>query len=203
MKVTKKKCKGTGNCKGRGCGSETYNRRYGLCNSCFAKWLYQTPEGLEKVLKAQLKATKPRRDLELATKLHKDRVGLTTLIKSVVTVCHEYIRLRDKYKPCISCGTSWNTGFQAGHYKKAEKFTTIKLHEHNINGQCQQCNLRKDGNESEYALNLPKRIGEYNFKELTRLAELDHSIDFHWEREKLKEVRVYYKEKINVLKQLE
>ena len=174
---------------------------YGFDCGCYAKWLYTSEEGLKLVNKTALKVSKPRVDLEKATKTHKDSIGLTTLIKGVVKVCHEYIRLRDKFKPCISCGTSWNSDFQAGHFKKAEKFTTIKLHEHNINGQCTQCNIRKDGNESEYSVRLPDRIGLDNYNELVRLADLDHSVDFHWCREELKKTRKYYQTKLKALKQ--
>jgi len=199
--IKEKKCKGTGKAKGWGCDSLTdvRKRKYGLCMSCYATWLYSSEDGLKMVESAKLKATKPRIELEKATKDTKDRIGLTSLIKSVVNVCHKYIRARDKGKPCISCLTSWNKDFQAGHFKKAELFTSIKLHEHNINGQCQQCNLRKDGNESEYSINLPKRIGQDNYKELVRLAELDHSLNFKWDREELKKIRTEYNNKIKNL----
>lgn len=183
-------------------GIKTYKAKYGLGFSCgcYADWLFNSKKGQELIAKATLKAVSPRLELEKETKIHKNRIGLTSLIKSVVTVCHQYIRLRDKYKPCISCGTSWNKDFQAGHFKKAELFSTIKLHEHNINGQCQQCNLRKDGNEAEYSIRLPNRIGKTNYDELVRLANLDHSIDFQWDREKLKEIRKEYQRKIKELK---
>jgi len=202
--IKTKPCKGTGKAKGYGCNKDVRAeyRKYGLgISCCYADWLFNSDEGKIKVKNAVIKASKPRKDLEQATKIHKDRKGLTTLIKSVVKVCHEYIRLRDKFKPCISCGTSWNSDFQAGHFKKAEKFTTIKLHEHNINGQCQQCNLRKDGNESEYSIRLPERIGKENYKELVRLADLDHSVNFHWDREELNKVRKEYQIKLKQLKQ--
>jgi hypothetical protein len=200
--ITHKKCKGENKALGFGCSKiiDVKFRKYGLCISCYSNWLLNSDKGKEMIAKATLKSTKPRIDLERATKIHKEQIGLTTLIKSVVKVCHEYIRVRDKFKPCISCGASWNKNFQAGHFKKAEKFTTIKLNEYNINGQCTQCNLRKDGNESEYSIRLPDRIGEDSYKELVRLAELDHSIDFHWCRIKLKETRTYYNLKLKELK---
>ena len=200
---THKECKGLGKALGYGCGElvDVRFRKYGIgTKCCYANWLYSSEEGKAMIEKATLKATAPRKELEKATKTHKDSIGLTTLIKGVVKVCHEYIRLRDKFKPCVSCGTSWNSDFQAGHFKKAELFTTIKLHEHNINGQCQQCNLRKDGNEAEYSIRLPKRIGEENYKELVRLAELDHSSGFKWDREELKKIRKYYQTKLKQLK---
>lgn len=203
--IQQKKCKGQGKAIGFGCYKiiDVRFRKYGLCTSCYSSWLLNSDTGKQMIANATFKASKPRIDLEQATKTHKEQIGLTTLIKTVVKVCHEYIRLRDKFKSCISCGTSWSKNFQAGHFKKAEKFTTIKLNEYNINGQCQQCNLRKDGNESEYSIRLPDRIGQEQYKELVRLAELDHSIDFHWSREELKKIRTYYNLKLKELKRHE
>ena len=199
---THKPCKGNGKAKGFGCGSliDVRFRKYGICMSCYANWLYNSTYGKEMIKRATLKATGPRKELEKATIEKKQRTGLTTLIKSVVNVCHEYIRLRDKHKPCISCGTSWHKDFQAGHFKKAELFTTIKLNEYNINGQCPQCNLRKDGNEANYSIRLPVRIGQLQYDQLVQLAELDHAAGFKWDREDLKETRNYYKLKLKNLK---
>ncbi len=126
----------------------------------------------------------------------KDRKKLTTLLKSVKNTCHEYIRLRDKGKPCISCGTQWHQEFQAGHFYKAETFSTIKFNELNIHGQCVQCNIRKDGNNSEYTVRLPDRIGFKDFEHLNYLASIDKKTNFKWERENLIEIRKYYRGKI-------
>lgn len=208
MKNNTKICRGTGKAIGYGCKNQVPiarfnqpNRVYGLGKSCgcYANWLLNTPEGIIKLSNATLTATKPRTELERAIKEKKERNGLTTLVNSTVKVCHEFIRLRDRHKPCISCGTSWHKGFHAGHFKKAELFTTIKLDEFNINGQCPQCNLRKDGNEAEYALRLPLRIGQDNYDELIRLSELDHSINFKWDREVLKNIRSYYRKELKIL----
>ncbi len=108
--------------------------------------------------------------------------------------------MRDKGKPCISCGTPWHQDFQAGHFYKAELFSTIKFHELNIHGQCVQCNIRKEGNESEYRVNLPQRIGKENFDHLNHLAVIDKKTDFKWDRETLLEIRKYYRKKIKKLK---
>lgn len=83
--------------------------------------------------------------------------------------------------------------FQAGHYFKSELFSTIRFHEWNINGQCEQCNMRKDGNVNNYALRLPDRIGQENFNELTRLASLEKKTDHKWDREWIREKNDYYK----------
>lgn len=148
------------------------------------------------------KETKEKNDMDLKVlaKERKERIGLTTLLESVKTMCHTYIKLRDKNKPCISCGTQWHKDFHAGHFYKAELFSSLKFHENNIHGQCVQCNLRKEGNLNDYQLNLPERIGYNNYEVLKVKAGLDKKLNFKWNREVLKDLRNYYKIKIKQLK---
>jgi len=201
MKVKQKKCSGTRKAKGHGCGKVGYPFKYGLGTCCYPKWLYSTPEGLKCVEAASIKATSDRTGLERMEKEITEHRNINTVISSLATRVHKYIRLRDRYKPCISCGTHWNIDFQAGHYYKAELYPSIKFNEFNISGQCRQCNLRKDGNFDGYTTNLPNRIGNIEFDQLVVLAELEKKEDFKWNREKLKEIREYYKEKAKELKE--
>lgn len=198
-----KPCKGTGNAKGYGCGKQTLHRVYGLGKmcGCYSDWLLNSEAGKIKLQKSILKASKPRRELEKAEKERKHRNGLGTLLKNVRNVCHQYIRERDKYKPCISCGEPWNERHQAGHFYKAELFSKLKFNEYNINGQCEGCNIRKDGNESQYRVNLPNRIGLEKYRELEHLASLEKKTDHKWEREALIEIRKYYKQKLKKITQ--
>ena len=201
MKVKKKICKGSGKAKGfESCGELKYRHRYGLCSSCFAKWLYGTPEGLIVLEKAAIKATSDRRGLEQMEAEIKDRQSLSSLILSLITVFHEYIRLRDKYKPCAACGTAWHNGFQASHYYKADTFPSLRFHEFNVHGGCVLCNCRKDGNLSEYAVRLPNIIGQEEFDKLVVMADLEKKTDFKWDREELKRLRIHYRKKLNELK---
>jgi len=196
-----KPCKGTGLAKGYGCSKPTKYRVYGLGKmcGCYSDWLLNSENGKIKLDKAMFHSSQTRRDFEKAEKEHKESKGLPALLVNVRTVCHTYIKLRDKGKPCISCGTPWNKYFQAGHYFKAETFSTIEYNELNISGQCQLCNLRKNGNFGDYSLRLPKRIGQEKFDEITQLAEIDKKINHKWDREKLKEIRKYYQTKIKEL----
>ena len=200
MKVKQKKCKGTGQATGFGCGELKDIFRYGLCISCYPKWLYNTPEGLLKIERATIKAKAPRLELEQLVKEDKERKSIGTLLKQLEKVCHEYIRLRDKYKPCISCGAPWQHNFQAGHFYKAELFPSIRFNEFNISGQCTQCNLRKDGNWSGYSLNLPIIIGQDKYEELAFLANQEKKTDFKWDRSEIKELITYYRSKLKELK---
>ena len=116
--------------------------------------------------------------------------GLRWSIERTVQVVHEYVKLRDKLKPCISCGTQWHLDFQAGHYFKAELFSSLKFYLMNIHGQCVQCNGYLEGNLNQYGLNLPERIGQDTFNELIELADGDKKQDFKWDKDTLKSIRV-------------
>lgn len=200
VKIKQKKCKGTSAVSVKGCGTLSYWRKYGLCKKCYTDWLLNTEDGKEKLNKATIKATKPRRDLEKAIKADKEKKSLSTLKSNTTHLVHRYIRLRDKGKPCISCGQSWSSSFQAGHFYPAGKYSTLKYDEDNIHGQCQSCNLRKYGNFDSYALRLPKKIGDKRYKELRERAAEAKKTAFKWDRDELNKIREYYKAKIKALK---
>jgi len=197
IKTKEKPCKSIGMARGFDtCGSMTLVRKYGMCFKCYGKWLTTTKEGRNKLNAATIKAKEPRLKLSKARSHKKEFDRLGTLLKNVRNVCHKYIKLRDKYKPCISCGEAWNDEHQAGHLYKAESFSTIKFNEYNINGQCVGCNIGKEGNEGQYHVNLPDRIGIDNYNELNRLAALEKKTDFKWSRTELNKIRNYYKSKL-------
>lgn len=102
---------------------------------------------------------------------------------------HEYIRLRDKGKPCISCNTPYKSDFEAGHHYSGASYLTLKFNLDNIHGQCLYCNRFKDGRFDEYALNLPYRIGIKKYNDLQSLASIDKQFSKVWNLENLKEIR--------------
>lgn len=192
----KHKCKGTGKAAGFGCGTMTMYRVFGLCKmNCYPDWLLNSEQGKIVLYKAQIKATQPRIDLEKAQEERKQTNTLSNHIQSTVNVCHKSIRERDKHKPCISCGANWNEHFQAGHFYKAELYSSLRFDELNINGQCRICNLHKDGNFQGYREGFIKRYSAEQLEELeTKAREYKHQ-SFKWDREELKEKRNYYKNK--------
>lgn len=202
MNTKPKPCNGTGKAKGYGCGSIELVRTYGLGYSCgcYPKWLYSTKEGQAKVKRATLSATKDSRELKEEEQRLKDEKSLSYLLINTRTVCHNYIRKRDKGKPCISCGAKWRPNFQAGHFYKAELYSTLKFHEDNIHGQCPKCNIREEGNLSPYSVNLPERIGKDAFDSLNALAAKEKQTNHKWDKEELNKIREKYKK---LLKSLE
>jgi hypothetical protein len=173
IKPKQKKCKGsTAGTRGKGCGKLNWTRTYGLGHECkcYPTWLYTSPKGLEKVLKATKKATESRVGLENARKELTTATAVKKLLLNAVMHVHKYIRERDKGLPCISCGVIWNSKFQAGHYFKAELYSVVKFDYSNINGQCEKCNIYEDGNFSGYELRVGFRIGEFEHKTLKEKA---------------------------------
>jgi hypothetical protein len=207
-----KKCKGQGKTKGYGCGVKlpftsrngikSYKSKYGLglnCG-CFSDWLLNSNQGKEILTKTIKSVQRPRIELEKAKEENKKNKSLSYLIQNTVNVCHEYIRLRDKYKPCISCNESWHDEFQAGHFYKAELYSSLKFEEKNINGQCKGCNLHKEGNESGYRVGFIKRYSKGELDLLDSKALLEKKDGFKWDRIKLQQIQKYYKQKIKELK---
>ena len=201
METKQKPCKGTGIAKGNGCQKSVFKRTLGLCQSCYAKWLLNTPEGRERLQKHTLKAQQPRLEVEKAYTEKKERLKLQSLINSTKQVCHEYIRLRDKGKPCISCGALWNDNFEAGHYAKAELYPAVRFNELNIHGQCIQCNRYKHGNETAYRAGLEVRLCRTEMAKLQAAIFYAKKEGFKWDREELERIKNDYKFKLKQLKQ--
>lgn len=111
---------------------------------------------------------------------------------------NKYIRLRDKGKPCISCGRPLRAKYDAGHCYSVGAYPNLRFNEDNVHGQCVACNQHKHGNVSEYMINLPKRIGYERYGAL-----LDKRKDAqNYTISDVKELIEVYKDKINVIERL-
>lgn len=196
-----KPCKGTGQAHGYGCGIPTPYRTYGLGKmcGCYSDWLLNSDAGKVKLYKALNKVQKPRLELEKAQTERKTSSSLKNALKSTKDLVHEYVRLRDKGLPCISCGEPWHSDFQACHYHKAELYETLRFNLDNIHGGCIGCNLYKDGNLEQYNINLPFRIGQKRYNDLMKLAQVDKHYSKVWNLENLRMIRLEIKQKIKEL----
>ncbi len=90
-------------------------------------------------------------------------------IKEAQAAVNKYIRLRDRNKPCVSCGSNPSdsnlmTGsrFDAGHYRSRGSASHLRFNILNIHKQCVKCNRFNSGNAVDYRIELIKRIGEDN-----------------------------------------
>ena len=106
---------------------------------------------------------------------------LPQLLKIAVRLTHDFVKLRDKDDPCISCGNFYGE-MQAGHLFKAELYTTLKLDLLNIHKQCKYCNEGREGNFNGFFNGLKAKLTPKQFQRLIEKKEMDHQTDFKWDR---------------------
>ena len=106
-------------------------------------------------------------------------------------VFQKWIRLRDKDKPCISCGTISSSVWDGGHFKKAELYSGVIFHEYNVNIQCGKCNRFLGGNELNYRTGLIAKIGEQAVLNLEHLAEMSRMKKYT--NQELEQIKIKYK----------
>lgn len=68
----------------------------------------------------------------------KNTKSLPKLKAKLQEIFNEYIRLRDKDRPCISCGEIKT--LQAGHYWAVGGYDGLRFDEDNVHGECAGCN---------------------------------------------------------------
>ena len=112
-------------------------------------------------------------------------------------VFNTYIRLRDKGKTCISCDRVLkDNDINASHFFSVGAYPNLRFNEDNVHNSCVNCNQYKHGNQKEYDLRLPNRIGIERYQNLLeqRNKPLKLSID------EIKELIKKYREKISEIK---
>lgn len=107
---------------------------------------------------------------------------------------NDFIRLRDKDKPCISCEKPLPKKFDAGHYFNTS-YSNVRFNQFNAHNQCVNCNKHKHGNLLEYQIGIEKRVGGIELFELHEQAHIKKS----WTKEELKEIIEIYKKKRKTL----
>jgi len=83
--------------------------------------------------------------------------SLPVLLKLAQASFNKWIRLRDRFKGCISCGA---TVTEAGHYYSQGHHSALRFNEVNTNGQCSRCNRWLHGNLINYRNGLLSRYGK-------------------------------------------
>jgi Bacteriophage Lambda NinG protein len=116
--------------------------------------------------------------MELTSELIQQYNKYTTpqLKTKAQTVFNSWIRKRDLGLPCINCGNYRK--LQAGHFFAAGPHNNIRFHEHNVNGECLQCNFYNSQSHAHgYKPNLIKKIGQENFDKLEMLSKIRSTKD--------------------------
>lgn len=80
-------------------------------------------------------------------------------LRDAQAAVNEYVRLRDKDLPCVSCGRHHQGQYHAGHYRTVAANPELRFELLNIHKQCAPCNNHKSGDIVNYRIELVKRIG--------------------------------------------
>lgn len=131
-------------------------------------------------LKEQRKADRERR---------REQKPLSYWAERAQRQVNRYVRLRDRGRPCVSCGTPWQPSFQAGHWLTTKARPELRYHLDNISAQCIHCNLYKSGNQQLYRVALVERIGS----ERVEALEGPHALP-RWRREDYQRIEAQFKE---------
>lgn len=163
-----------------------------LCLECAIKKAKKDNErkriSSQRQLKRKQKETKKRIKQELMTQ--------RDWLKKCQYYFNRYTRLRDRNKPCISCGTTEQVRFDAGHYYSVGAYPNLRFNEDNCHKQCSMnCNKSRHGNIAEYTIRLPKRIGQERFDKLQAIRNQAR----HYTIPEIKELIKHYKQLIKEL----
>lgn len=121
------------------------------------------------------------------------QISLPRLLKKCQDVFNAYVRARDKYKGCISCGGPVQ---EAGHFFSQGHHSAHRFNEMNVNAQCTRCNCFLRGNLIHYRNGLVKRYGEE--KVLLLESSARHAVK-RWSRFELEALIQHYKNEIKKL----
>lgn len=154
-----------------------FAHRYCLKDECIRAFVAETKEKMWKQTKVRMKN-------ELKT--------TSDWMKEAQKVFNQYIRLRDKHKPCVSCESKLGAKYDAGHYFSSGGHKAVTFDEDNVHGQCVACNQYKHGNLLNYQIGIEKRIGA---DRLLQLHEKAHEVR-KYSADELQEIIKTYKQKI-------
>ena len=100
------------------------------------------------------------------------------------------VHVRDKDRPCISCGRYHEGAYHAGHYLSRGAAPQHALNPVNVWKQCAPCNTYLHGNQAAYRASLVLEIGQAAVEAL----EQDNA-PHKWTREELIAIRDEYRAK--------
>ncbi|WP_032137135.1 recombination protein NinG [Kingella negevensis] len=181
------------------------------CKVCQQEFVKQQPLQVVCSLKCAIEYTKRQnakkaeKDLAQRRKAERERAKMKRreletvpeLIKKAQAVFNRFIRLRDKGKPCISCGKPLGfapNSYDAGHYRSVGSASHLRFDEANAHGQCKHCNNYLSGNVVNYRKGLIERVG---LAEVERLE--NDNAPRKWDKEGLRELAETYQVKLKAL----
>jgi len=174
MNIKPKPCKAINKAKGfESCDKETLKRVYGLCSSCYAKWLYTTDEGKAKIERCTPKQTELKTSRNKKT--NNPEVYSSDLKSTLQKEINHIARLIDNGGRCVDCKrTEANPCWDGGHFNSRGSEPKLRYNLHNIFKQTRYCNSKSEGNKMAYYNGLKDLYGlEYAEK----VNNLPKSID--------------------------
>lgn len=176
MPVAKLKCK---------CGCKKYQFREKVVKTPFGNFYNKEHaikhaqdkfkrDKLRRLAKAKQSVVKKEKAFRVDLRARKEKLkSASDWNKEAQAAVNKYIRLRDRNKPCVSCGSSPSdnnliTGsrFDAGHYRSRGSASHLRFNLLNIHKQCVKCNRFNSGNAVDYRIELIRRIGIDNVNKL-------------------------------------
>ncbi|MDC3739649.1 recombination protein NinG [Pseudomonas syringae pv. syringae] len=98
-----------------------------------------------------------RREIKVRKEALKSR---SDHMKDTQQAFNAWIRVRDAGQPCISCGTTADVQYCAGHYRTTAACPELRFEPLNVHLQCNRnCNMGKSGNLLGYRPGLLSKIG--------------------------------------------
>lgn len=112
----------------------------------------------DECIKAHNQKTKEKKNKKVKQELRSQDKSIQ--LKLAQTIVNKYIRLRDKDKPCISCGYTGNSRqIHASHFRPMGNNQQLRFYTLNIWAGCSICNNHLSGNLVPYRINLIKKLG--------------------------------------------
>lgn len=113
-------------------------------------------------------------------------------------VFNEWVRVSQKDEACISCGTTANVKYDAGHFFSVGGFPNVRFDEDNVHKQCSNnCNVHLSGNIHNYRPRLIEKIGIERFEALELRARNSRN---KLSIPEIKDLITLYRAKIKTLK---
>lgn len=177
----------------KACGGKfrpSFNSTQVVCSPKCA--LDQAPVNEQKARKAI--ADRKRREIKACKERLKSKASH---MKEAQAAFNAWVRLRDAGQPCISCGTTADVQYCAGHYRTTAAAPELRFEPLNVNLQCNRnCNMGKSGNLLGYRPGLLAKIGA----EALAWLEGPHEAK-RYTIDDLKTIKAEYRAKIKQLKE--
>jgi hypothetical protein len=149
----------------------------------------------EECIRAFVAEAKEKQWKQTKTRMKADLKTTSDWLKEAQVVFNKYINLRDKGRPCISCGKQIKGRVNASHFWNANNHHNVRFDEDNVHSSCINCNQFLSGNLLEYRTRLCSKIGQERFN---KLEEKRH-VTKKWSKDELELLIKKYKQKTKEL----